>query len=154
MVDSETYERKASGVDLRFAWDRVMNKQRKYRRVFDRYELNYLSVAIEFYNKLFDEKDWDTTITFKAFRLNGDERVKELCNQEKELSVSKDQNLVIYDFGWGNDEYGKYWDKGDYMWEVSIGDDDPQTVKFHIEDAGRVTLVENPYFEVALIRAS
>ncbi len=135
-----------------FAWDRVMNKQRRYRKVFDRYELSYLSVALEFYNKLFDEKEWKARITFKAFRLEGEKKVKELCNEEKELTITKDMNLVTHDFGWGNDEYGKFWDKGDYIWEVYFDGEEVGTTKFHIEEAGRVTPKENPYFEVASLK--
>ncbi|MBE9485258.1 MAG: AAA family ATPase [Bacteroidetes bacterium] len=135
-----------------FALDRVMNHQRRYRKVFDRYELSYLSVALEFYNKLYDEKEWDVKITYKAFRLDGDEKVKELCSEERELTIGKDMNLITHDCSWGNDEYGKYWDKGDYIWEVYIDGDEAGTVKFYVEDAGRVTIKENPYFEVASLK--
>ena len=135
-----------------FALDRVMNHQRRYRKVFDRYELSYLSVALEFYNKLYDEKEWDVKITYKAFRLDGDEKVKELCSEERELTIGKDMNLITHDCSWGNDEYGKYWDKGVYIWEVYIDGDEAGTVKFYVEDAGRVTIKENPYFEVASLK--
>ncbi len=135
-----------------FALDRVMNHQRRYRKVFDRYELSYLSVALEFYNKLYDEKEWDVKITYKAFRLDGDEKVKELCSEERELTIDKDMNLITHDCSWGNDEYGKYWDKGVYIWEVYIDGDEAGTVKFYVEDAGRVTIKENPYFEVASLK--
>ncbi|RLD87017.1 MAG: hypothetical protein DRJ02_07405, partial [Bacteroidetes bacterium] len=54
-----------------YAWDRVMNNIRRYRRVFDRNEISYLSVALEFYNKWFDEKDWEAKITWEAYTLEG-----------------------------------------------------------------------------------
>ncbi|RLD81462.1 MAG: AAA family ATPase [Bacteroidetes bacterium] len=135
-----------------FALDRVMNMHRRYRRVFDRYELNYLSVAIELFNKQFDEKDWDCEITYKAYILEGDEKAKELCSEDKKLSVSKDQNLVVTDFGWGNDQYGKFWERGTYIWEVFIDGEEVGSTKFYIEDAGRVTATENPYFEVSSLK--
>jgi len=135
-----------------FAMDRVMNHQRRYRRVFDRYELSYLSVALEFYNKLYDEKEWDVKITYKAFRLNGDEKGKELCSEERELTIGKDMNMVTHDCSWGNDEYGKYWDKGDYIWVVYMDGKEIGTAKFHVEDAGRVIEKENPYFEVVSLK--
>jgi len=37
-----------------YAWDRTINNIRRYRKVFDRQEINYLSVALEFYNKYFN----------------------------------------------------------------------------------------------------
>jgi SpoVK/Ycf46/Vps4 family AAA+-type ATPase len=135
-----------------FAWDRVMNKQRRYRRVFDRYELSYLSVAIELYNKKFDEKDWSCKVTYKAHILEMDKKVKEICTGESELKVSKDQNTITHDYGWGNDQYGKFWERGAYVWEVFIDGEEVGSCKFYIEDAGRVSLTENPYFQVASLK--
>lgn len=131
-----------------FAWDRTMNKLKKYRIVFDRNELNYLSVAVELYNRFFDEEDWKAEFTFKAFKMNGDEKEKELCAETREVEVSKDQNIVVYDFGWGNDTYGKFWTGGNYIWEVFVDDELIGTAKFYVEDYGRVSINENPYFKV------
>jgi len=41
-----------------YDWDRTINNKRRCRSVFDKSELNYLSVGLEFYNKFFDEKEW------------------------------------------------------------------------------------------------
>jgi len=135
-----------------YAWDRVMNKYKKYRRVFDRNELNYLSVAVEFYNKLFDEEDWEASIVFKAYILEGDKKTKEICTETKAVQVSKDENLVVSDFGWGTEDYGKFWRIGAYIWEVFIDDALVGTTKFYVEDAGRVTTNNNPYFKVASLK--
>lgn len=135
-----------------FAWDRTMNKLKKYRNVYDRNELNYLSVAVEFYNKLFDEEDWETEFTFKAFRMDGDDKGKELCSETRELEVSQDRNIVVYDFGWGNDTYGKFWTEGSYIWEVYMDDELIGTTKFYVEDFGRVSIDENPYFSVTSLK--
>jgi len=45
----------------------LANRTREYRSVFDRSETTYISAEIAFYNKLFDEQDWETTINLKAF---------------------------------------------------------------------------------------
>ncbi len=135
-----------------YAWDRVMNQKKKYRSVFDRNELNYLSVALEFYNKLFDEDDWEAKIVFKAYSLEGDKKIKELCTETKEIQVTKDENLIVSDFGWGTEDYGKFWRSGAYIWEVYIDDDLVGTTKFHIEDAGKVAVESNPYFKVASLK--
>ena len=135
-----------------FAWDRVMNKKRKYRRVFERTEINFLSVAVEFYNKLFDEKDWKVNVTFKAFVLVDNKKKNELCSETKEVEVSKERNTMLVDYGYGNEEYGKFWTYGDYLWEVYIDDELAGEAKFHIEDAGKVLAAENPYFTVTSLR--
>lgn len=135
-----------------FAWDRVMNHKRKFRRVFERMEINYLSVALEIYNKRFDEKDWDLKLTFKAFVLSNDKKGKELCSQEKEYTVSKDDNEVLFDFGWGNDKYGKFWTVGSYVWEVYMDGEMLADAKFFVEDAGKVSAENNPYFKVISLK--
>jgi len=134
-----------------YAWDRTINNTRKYRTVFDREELNYLSVGLEFYNKYFDEKDWKTTVTFKAYHLKGKDKTTLLCEKVEKHTISKDLNIVICDYGWGNDDYGSFWKAGDYCWDVFIEDDFIASTKFHIEDFGKVTPDFNPYFEVSSI---
>ena len=101
-----------------YAWDRTINNTRRYRKVFDRSELNYLSVAFELYNKYFDEKDWKCTVTFKAFKIINDDKSKLLCEHTQEYSITKDLNVAICDYGWGNDEYGTFWEEGNYTWEL------------------------------------
>lgn len=135
-----------------YAWDRTINNTRKYRTVFDRKELNYLSVALEFYNKYFDEKDWETTVTFKAFYLKGEEKSTLICEKTENYTISKDLNIAICDYGWGNDDYGSYWKKGDYCWDVYIDDIFIESTKFHIEEVGKVTPENNPYFKVSSIQ--
>jgi len=135
-----------------YAWDRVMNNIRHYRRVFDRNEINYLSVALEFYNKWFDEKDWKAKIRWEAYTLDGDKKTKQHCSEEEEYTISKDENTVLCSFGWGNKIYGKGWAKGNYLWEVYVNDELVATTRFHIEDVGRVTPGNNPYFEVVSLK--
>lgn len=135
-----------------FAWDRTISNLKKFRKVFDRNEINYLSVSLEFYNKLFDEEDWKTKVTFKAFSMDGDKKKDELCSSTKDYEVTKDQNILMYEYGWGNDEYGKFWTKGDYMWEVYVDEVLVGTTKFRIEAVGKVTTDNNPYFEIVSLK--
>ncbi len=135
-----------------FAWDRARDIIKKYRKVYDRQEINYLSVSLEFYNKFFDEKDWETTIVFKAYTVENGEKTKEHCTKTKEHIISKDQNTVLVEYGWGNDKYGDYWKEGDYVWEVFIADELVGTTEFRVEDVGKVTVANNPYFDVVSFR--
>ncbi len=131
-----------------YAWDRAMSGVRKFRSVFDKNEISYLSVSLEFYNKLFDEDFWDAEITLKAFRLDGDEKTKEYCSNTQKVDVIKTQNTVTAEFGWGAEKYGDVWDKGRYIWEAFINDELVGTTKFRVEDVGKVSLYSNPYLEV------
>ena len=131
-----------------FAWDRARHSQKKFRSVFDRSEINYLSVALEFYNKKFDEEDWEATIGFKAYTVTEKGLGKEHGSNTEKQTISKDQNLVQFEYGWGNKEYGKYWQKGSYQWQVYIDDEMVGVAEFVVENVGRVTLTQNPYFNV------
>ena len=134
-----------------YVWDKTMGK-RKFRKVFDKNEIAYLGVTFEFFNKLFDEKDWEIKVTFKAYSLDDDKKTKEHCSEVEKHTVTKDENIVVYNFGWGNKNYGQSWDKGDYLWEVYIDDDLAGSTKFHLEDVGAVTSGNNPYFEVVSLK--
>ncbi len=131
---------------------RMMNNTRRLRRLFDAKEINYLNVALEFYNKLFDEEDWQTKITFKSYGMNGEKKGKEYCAVSQDHTITRDQNVVLLDFGWGSEDYGHYWKQGSYMWEVYIDKKLVGTTNFFIEDAGEVTLDQNPYFQVSSLK--
>ncbi len=131
-----------------FAWDRARSSIKKYRSVFDSNEINYLSVALELYNKKFDEEDWEARIGFKAFTLENGKLGKEHCSETKKHTISKEKNIVQFEYGWGNKDYGAYWKKGSYRWEIYIDDKLVGTADFFIEDVGVVTLTKNPYFDV------
>ncbi|MBX9850381.1 MAG: AAA family ATPase [Cytophagaceae bacterium] len=118
---------------------------KKYRKVFDNKETTYLYAELSFYNKKFDEEDWKTNIVFKAYSLSPNGR-KELCNIQRELNISKDQNIVFVREGWGNKDAGVYWLRGDYEWEAYIDNELITTQKFYIEAGGMVEQTNNPYF--------
>ena len=40
----------------------MANATKRYRTVFDKAETTYIRVELAFYNKLFDEEDWDCKI--------------------------------------------------------------------------------------------
>ncbi|HSZ24495.1 MAG TPA: AAA family ATPase, partial [Cytophagaceae bacterium] len=129
----------------------MVGNTRKYRKVFENLETTYLYSELSFYNKLFDEEDWNTKVNLKAFRIKKDKR-EELCDLAKEIAVTKDQNIVIIREGWGNAEAGIYWVRGDYEWEAYVDGDLIGTQKFYIESGGLVTEDVNPYFQLSSVQ--
>jgi len=129
----------------------MANATKKYRSVFDRAETTYIRVEFSFYNKFFDEKDWDAKITLKAFSINGSEK-KELCKLENTRTIKMDENIVFARDGWGNATEGTYWLKGEYQWEAFIDEELVGTKKFFIEDVGKVTPADNSYFSIEHIK--
>jgi SpoVK/Ycf46/Vps4 family AAA+-type ATPase len=135
-----------------YSWSKVVGNVKKYRMVFDRWEINYLSVELAFYNKLFDEKDWQAEITVKAFTIEEGVKTTEHCSETQTLDISADENIITFNYGWGNKEYGKYWKEGWYVWEAYIDGELVGRADFYIEDQGLVSAKENKYFTALTLR--
>ena len=125
----------------------LANGQRKYRRVYDRAETTYIYSELSFYNKKFDEEEWDINIVLKAHAIN-DGKKRELCDLPIEKRVDKDTNIVYIYQAWGNKRLGFYWKKGEYEWSAYLNDELVATTKFWVEDNGLVTEDHNPYFNI------
>lgn len=135
-----------------YAWDRVIGNNFKFRTVFDKSEINYLSTEFTFYNKLFDEQDWEAKIAIRGFAVDGNVNVKEICRKEEVITVSAEDNIVTYNFGWGEEKHGGFWIRGKYRWVASIDEEEVGYCVFYVEDYNRVTNSNNPYFEVLTLR--
>ncbi len=120
---------------------------KKYRRVFDRFETTYMRVELTFFNKLFDEEDWDASIRTKCYFVNGSQR-NELSNWEEKRKILKDENIVFIRHSWGNATAGDYWRKGNYTWEAYIDDVKTGEAIFYIEDVGPTQPGENLFFDI------
>lgn len=126
--------------------------KKKYRSVFENSETSYLYAELSFYNKLFDEEDWDIKIKLKAFRLKEKNIREELCSIDLDYHVSKEDNIVQIREGWGNKEVGVFWVRGDYVWEAYMDEDLVGTKYFYVENGGSVTPEENPYFDIESVK--
>lgn len=124
---------------------------KKYRLVFERSETTYMRAEFSFYNKLFDEEDWEANIKLKCFFLNGS-KVEKLCDLEHKTKILKEENVVFIRDGWGNATPGAYWFRGDYVWEAYIDEVKVAEKKFYVEDVGPVKPNDNPYFEIVSIK--
>ena len=70
--------------------------KKKYRRVFESTELTYVYAEFSFYNKLFDEQDWDVKVNLKCHELSPEGlRVKEMCNIDVDRKVGAAENIVF-----------------------------------------------------------
>lgn len=129
----------------------LANKTREYRTVYDKSELSYVSAELAFYNKLFDEKDWEAKILIKAFK-HGEDKKEEICSQEENRKIRLDENIVYINKGWGSPTIGTFWQEGEYSWEAYIDNEFLGSKRFFVENAGKVTFFENPYFDIDSIR--
>ncbi len=149
----ETMDKKYKFKELKvYASDEWMaNSTKKYRTVFDKSETTYIWAEFSFYNKLFDEEPWDSTVHLKAFDITNGQRI-ELCNLDCKINVKTDENVVYIRDGWGNPNKGAYWKKGVFLWEAYIDNEVVGSQKFHIEDVGEITHDRNPYFSIESIK--
>jgi AAA+ superfamily predicted ATPase len=124
---------------------------KKYRQVYDRYETTYMRAELSFFNKLFDEDEWEASVNLKCFFVNGSQH-RELCNLTQKRKVLKDENIVYIRDSWGHGTPGSYWMKGNYIWEAYIDDVKIGETKFYVEDVGIAKPGENLYFDVEGIK--
>ncbi len=124
---------------------------KKYRKVYDRFETTYIRVEFSFFNKLFDEDEWEASVRLKCFHVNGSQK-NELCSQEQKRKILKDENIVYFRDSWGNATPGAYWLKGDYLWEAYIDEAKVGESKFYIEDVGQAKPGENLFFDIVSIK--
>ena len=118
---------------------------KKYRKVFDRYETTWMRVELSFFNKLFDEEDWEASVRTKCFFVNGSQK-NEISNFEEKRKISKEENIVYIRHSWGNAVPGAYWVKGNYVWEGYIDEVKVGETTFYIEDIGVLPPGENHFF--------
>lgn len=125
---------------------------KRYRRVYDRYETTYMRLELSFFNKLFDEGDWDAAVRSKCFFVNGSQR-NEISNYEEKRRILKDENIVYVRHSWGNVAPGAYWLKGTYVWEGYIDDTKIGETTFYIDDIGQAfNAGDNPFFDIESVR--
>lgn len=129
----------------------MSNSTKKYRHAFDQEEVDYIRIEFSFYNKLFDEEDWECKVELKAIKQEGTTKT-ELCNLDSQCKVSKEENIIYIRDGWGTPTYGSYWKKGDYYWEAYIDGVLVGTHKFYVNEIGKVTKTNNPYFQVKTLK--
>lgn len=124
---------------------------KKYRQVYSRHETTYMRIELSFYNKLFDEGDWEANVTLKCLFVTTNGQ-KELCNLTQKRKVQRDENIVYVRDAWGNPTPGAYWVKGNYLWQAYIDDVKIGEYRFYIEDVGAFNPGDNPFFDIESVK--
>ncbi len=139
----------------------LAESKKKYRKVFDKSEVSIIYAELSFFNKLFDQEDWETEITLKVFR-SPDIRDRSSAPSASSqqifedviipIHVSKDQHEVYIREGLGDDKSGNSWPEGTFYWEAYLDGDYLASEKFYIYDIGQVSPKDNPYFNLKSVR--
>ena len=125
--------------------------KKKYRRVFDRAETTHVYAELSFYNKLFDEQDWEINVGLKAFFFEPDGTRREISQFAATKTVLRDQPIALINHFCGN-RLPAYFKNGAYEWEAYIENKLVVVKPFWIEDVGRVTEDHNPYLSIESIK--
>ncbi|MFQ5446542.1 MAG: AAA family ATPase, partial [Saprospiraceae bacterium] len=129
----------------------LADNKKKYRQVFDRWETTYVYAELSFYNKLFDQEDWEVEVELRCYAMKKSK--KELCLLPFRRKVSKYDNIVYIREGWGNKAEGVFWKKGTYCWEARIEGEKVATKYFYIEDGGEDGFEDgNPYLQLQSLK--
>ncbi|MBK9271889.1 MAG: AAA family ATPase [Saprospiraceae bacterium] len=129
----------------------LADNKKKYRQVFDRFDVTYIYAELSFINKWFDKDFWEADFELKCFNLT--KTKKEICNLNFKRKISKFENQVYVREGWGNKKEGSFWKKGTYCWEAWIDGEKVATRFFYIEDpGGAYEDDQNPYLELQSLR--
>ncbi len=139
---------KLLGIKTFTSKENLYNNKKKYRKVFDLIETRYIYAEISFYNKLFDELDWQTEVRLTCTNKKTN---TEVCELKKEVKVTKDKNIIRVCEGWGTPDPG-WWKEGEYVWEVFIDNELVGQSLFYVTNVGVVNFALNPYFEIKGIR--
>lgn len=111
----------------------LADNKKKYRQVFNRQDTSYIYAELSFYNKLFDQEDWEIDLELKCYNLK--KTPKSVCELPFKRKVSKADNVVYIREGWGNKSEGTFWKKGTYIWEAWVEGEKVGAKTFYVEDA-------------------
>lgn len=128
----------------------LIDNKKKYRQVFDQMEVGYIYVELSFYNKFFDEDEWDANITLICNEAGT--KPKNICRLDFTRRISRLDPVVFIREGWGNKKEGSFWKKGSYYWEAYIDGELVGTRHFFIEDSGAKRFDYSNYIELAAVR--
>lgn len=127
----------------------LANNEKKYRLVYDESECTFIYSELSFFNKLFDEEDWEVRMNLKCVHHTDN---IEICNLVADRTIRKDENIVYVREGWGVKTPGVYWKKGIYRWEAWIDHVFVAEKLFYVEEQGLVTDTVNPYFSLQQVK--
>lgn len=126
----------------------LANNAKKYRSVFDEQEAAYIYCEFSFFNKKYDEENWNLNLKLKCLN----EADEEICDLNCDRAIDKRDNIVYVREGWGVKTPSTYWKAGTYRWEAYVNDELFATKSFYIERQGLIKSGHNPYFKISTLK--
>ena len=120
---------------------------KKYRSVYDRFELQWIRCELALHNLEFKGEPWTLNTVCKCFDITGGLR-KEICSLDNSTTVNPEEDIVYVRDGWGSNGIGEFWREGSYCWEVYVEGEKIGEAPFKVNEVGRVSRTGNPYFRI------
>lgn len=129
----------------------MANSTKRYRSVFDKAETTYLRFELALFNKLFDEEDWTAKVSVRCEEVlvSGN---KNICTLDKDIKITKEENIIYVRDGWGTPTPDTFWQKGTYQWIATLDGVEIGTHRFFVESVGLVTKHSNPYLNIEHVK--
>jgi len=106
---------------------------KKYRTVFDRYDISYVYAELSLFNLQFCKESWTAKIEFNCY-LKKPRKNKLVCKLDFVKEVLPENDTFYLREGWGNKKSGSFWKKGTYYWEARVNDELVGTTYFYVEE--------------------
>ena len=130
----------------------LANDNKKYRRVFERFDVGYMYAELALYNLQFRKNEWSAHIELICYQKKA-RKNKLICKLDFTRTIPPEENIFFLREGWGNKKTGSFWKKGTYYWEAWVDEKLLGTSYFYIEDIGdSVNIGSNPYFDLHSVR--
>ncbi len=126
----------------------LANNAKRYRSVFDEQEAAFIYCEFSFFNKKYDEENWDIRLHLKCLN----EQDEEICDLNCDRPIDKRDNIVYIREGWGVKTPSTYWKAGTYRWEAYLNEELIATKSFYVERQGLVKNGINPYFKIDTLK--
>ncbi len=109
----------------------------KYRSIFYADEKKNIKAEFIFYNKLFDEIQWDDLVILTVYRIVNENKKEEITQKNLFLEGNIDENIISHEVDFTSENENILWEAGDYLCEITCYE--------HILISNRFSIVElNP----------
>jgi SpoVK/Ycf46/Vps4 family AAA+-type ATPase len=132
-MDQQQLNYKFRGLKTYASTEWLAHDHKKYRRVFDRYDLSYIYAEFSFFNLKFKKENWSAKIDLICYQKRP-RKNKLICKLEFNREISSDDNVYYLREGWGNKKEGSFWKKGTYYWEAWIDGTLISSSYFYVEE--------------------
>ncbi len=125
---------------------------KNYRSVFQEHELTFVYAELALINLQYECEPWTAHFQLNCYK-NQENGRETICKIEVSHTIYPDQQMFYLREGWGHEDAGSFWKRGNYVWEAYINRQLVASTTFYVEDGGsEYEDDENVFFELRSVR--